>query len=314
MEIRQVGTSGLQLPVLGLGTLTWGYGILPDDAAALLSTLVEAGGQLVDIAEWYGDATALEVLGAILESGISRDDILINLKGAWRSTRGSLVRDTSRGGLIRSIDSALSRLGTDHVDIFTVDGHDGITPWTEIAGTLKYMVDTGRARYVGVSGVRSWEAARLASLLEARAVALTVLSDELSLSAPPVVAQGAIAREFGAGVIGTAPLGRGVLTGKYRRTIPANSRAADSFMSPYVHPYLNERGSRIVEAISVASNGLDLSATQIALAWSLSLPTVAAVVAGPRTTGQLDELILGASVDLPGEVAGALSTVVEGDR
>ena len=146
--------------------------------------------------------------------------------------------DASRGGLLSSLDASLRRLRTDHVDLWLVQTPDPRTPLDETVSALRLAVTSGRARYVGLSNHAGWQVARAATLLE-REIGLTAVEAEYSLL------QRGIEREvlpastvLGVGVLAWSPLGRGVLTGKYRRTIPADSRAASPHLAGFVEPYL----------------------------------------------------------------------------
>jgi len=310
METRQVGASGLLVPTLGLGTMTWGTTTDVHEAGAILTEFLDAGGRLVDVARWHGSAVAEEMLGTLLEASVSRSDVVLSVTGAWRQTTDGTERDSSRGGLLGSLDASLDRLGTDHVDLFVVTGPDGTTSWHETVSALDIAVSTGRAHYVGVSGVNAWQAVRAATLLESRGLALTAVSAELSLLRREDELEHEESNvEIGAGLIGWSPLGRGVLTGKYRRTVPADSRAADPALAPYVDELLNDRCAGIVEAVVTASQGLGLTPTQLSLAWSLTRPGAAATVVGPRTVAQLRDALAVEDVALPETVVEVLDEV-----
>src|SRR5256885_3374467 len=150
MQQRPLGRAGLLVSRLALGTMTWGRGTAPDDAAAQLKTFVDAGGSLLDTADVYGDGDAESVLGSLLAAVVTRDDVLIATKAGLRPTR-ERRRDTSRGHLLRSLDGSLSRLGVDHVDLWQVHGYDPDTPLEETLSALDFAVSSGRARDAGGS-------------------------------------------------------------------------------------------------------------------------------------------------------------------
>lgn len=307
MEQRAVGRTGLRVSELGLGTMTWGRDTDPLDASIMLTEFLDAGGTLVDTAAGYSDGGAEAVLGEFLAGGISRSDVVIATKAGvrtWRSERA--VVDASRGTILDSLDASLARLGTDHVDILLVQAPDPATPMEETAHALATAVETGRARYVGVSNHAAWQCAHLAGLLGSRP-GLAVVEAEYSLLERgierEVMPAGAA---LGFGVLGWSPLGRGVLTGKYRHATPPDSRAASPHLRSFVEPHLTERSFGIVESVVRAADGLECQPLDVALAWVRS--RVASAIVGPRTPGQL-RTILASDVDLPELIAGALTDV-----
>jgi len=305
-----MGTSGLLVPSLALGTMTWGTTTDVHEAGAILSEFLDAGGAMVDVALWRGSAAAEEMLGTLLETSVPRSDLVLSVTGAWRRTAHGTERDSSRGGLLAGLDASLERLGTDHVDLFVVTGPDGTTSWHETVSALDIAISSGRAHYVGLAGVNAWQAVRVATLLEARGLSLSAVGTELSLlrRAGELEHEESDA-EIGAGLVGWSPLGRGVLTGKYRRTVPADSRAADPELAPYVDELLDDRCARVVEAVVTASQGLGLTPTQLSLAWALARPGLSAAVVGPRTVAQLRDALAVDGVVLPEAVVEVLDEV-----
>lgn len=305
---RPLGSTGLRVSTLGLGTMTWGRDTDGDDAATLLRDFVEAGGTLVDTAASYGQGAAEELLGELIGPVVARDDVLVCTKAGTRRTAEGGAVDASRGTLLAGLDGSLRRLGTDHVDLWLVQSPDPGTPLEETVGALRFALDTGRARYVGLSNHGGWQTARAASLLEP-AHALAAVEVEYSLlergvEREVVPAAGAL----GVGVLAWSPLGRGVLTGKYRRTVPADSRAASGHLAGFVSPYLGAWATPIVEALVTAAEGLERPPLEVALAWVLAQPQVTAAVVGPRTPAQL-QAALAAAYDLPEAIVSALDEV-----
>ncbi|MGM0384410.1 MAG: aldo/keto reductase [Actinomycetota bacterium] len=307
MEQRAVGRTGLRVSDLGLGTMTWGRDTDPLDASIMLTEFLDAGGSLVDTAAGYSDGGAEALLGEFLVAGISRSDLVIATKAGvrtWRSDRA--VVDASRGTILDSLDASLLRLGTDHVDILLVQSPDPGTPTEETASALRTAVETGRTRYVGVSNHAGWQCAHMAGLLGPDP-GLAVVEAEYSL-----LERGAerevipASTTLGFGVLGWSPLGRGVLTGKYRHSTPPDSRGASPHLRSFVEPRLTEHASGIVESVVRAADGLECQPLDVALAWVRS--RVASAVVGPRTPGQL-RAILASDVELPVLIADALADV-----
>ncbi|GAA1893904.1 aldo/keto reductase [Asanoa iriomotensis] len=311
MQQRPLGRSGLAVSRLALGTMTWGADTDTDDAAAQLKGFVDAGGNLVDTADVYGDGEAEAVIGSLLDTLIPRDDLLIATKGGLRPGSGRR-RDGSRGHLLSSLDASLRRLGTDHVDLWQVHGYDESTPLEETLAALDYAVTSGRVRYAGVSNFSGWQTARAAAWQQALPGRTPVVATQVEYS----LLERGIEREvlpaceaLGLGVLAWSPLGRGVLTGKYRHGRPADSRAASPHFGPFVATYLDSQSSAIVEAVATAAGGLGVSPLEVALAWVRDRPGVVAPVLGARTVGQLLGALKVEAMTLPSEIETALDDV-----
>lgn len=308
MEERLVGGTGLRVSAIGLGTLTWGRDTDEEDAAQILADFAEAGGTLVDTAASYGDGGAEEVLGSLLGPVVARDEVVLCTKGGVRRTPRGPVVDASRSSLLASLDASLRRLRTDHVDLFLVQQPDPRTPLEETAAALEDAVRSGRARYVGLSNHPGWQTARVAGLLP-RATPLAAVEVEYSLLQRGVEREVVPAADaLGIGVLAWSPLGRGVLTGKYRRSVPADSRAASAHLAGFVEPYLTTEAAPVVQAVTTAAEGLGRTPTDVALAWLLGRPGVASVLAGPRTSAQLRSA-LEVGEELPPQIRHALDEV-----
>jgi len=309
MRQRRLGTSGLTVSTLGLGTLTWGDAVDHDTAGDLLVAFHEAGGTLVDTAPTYGDGLAELWLGELLTSAVPRENLVVVSKAGLHWHTGQRQIDSSRRGMLRSLDASLQRLRTDHVDVWLAHVWDPQVPLEETLGALEYAVQSGRARYVGVSNYWGWQAARAFSILEQARIPLLMAQIESSLLARAMDEVLAAGSGLGFGVVGWAPLGRGVLTGKYRHGIPADSRAASRSFPGFSERFLTDRHRGIVEAAYTAARGLDVPAASVALAWARDRDGMSAVLSGPRTLGQLRTAIDADSLTLPGEVRSALDDV-----
>ncbi|WP_415948793.1 aldo/keto reductase [Streptomyces sp. KLOTTS4A1] len=313
MEQRHLGRTGLRVSRIGLGTLTWGRDTDEHDAADLLKTFWDAGGTLVDTADVYGDGDAEYVLGRLIESGlVPRRDLVIATKAG--SVPDPYRRfDGSRGHLLSALDASLQRLGTDHVDVWQVHAFDPATPLEETLQALDTAVASGRARYAGVSNFSGWQLAKAATWqLAVPGVRTRLASTQMEYS----LLQRGVEREvlpaaldLGVGLLPSSPLGRGVLTGKYRHATPADSRGASASLAPFVAPYLDEAASRVVDAVATAADGLAATPLQVALAWVRDRPGVAAPVVGARTAQQLTEALSVETLSLPDEICRALDDV-----
>ncbi|THA27208.1 aldo/keto reductase [Streptomyces sp. RKND-216] len=318
MESRQLGHTGLRVSRIGLGTLTWGRepgeGYTAErDAADQLRAFWEAGGTLVDTADVYADGGAEYLLGGLLQDKVPRRDLVIATK-AGSVPDPERRFDASRGHLLASLDGSLERLGTDHVDLWQLHAFDPLTPLDETLQALDIAVTSGRARYAGLSNFSGWQLAKAATWQLAAPGTRTRLACtqmEYSLLQRGVEREVLpAARDLGLGLLPSSPLGRGVLTGKYRDATPLpGSRGASERLASFVAPYLDETAARIVDAVVTAADGLAVSPLQVALAWVRDRPGVTAPVVGARTAEQLGEALSVEGLSLPHEIRRALDDV-----
>ena len=312
MELRQAGDCGLQLSRLGLGTMTWGRDTDTHEAADQARAYIEAGGNFLDSASHYGDGDSERVIGGLIGTLFRREDVVIATKAGVAYEGGTLKTDASRTSLMASLDRSLTRLATDHVDLWQIQVWDPNTPLEDTLSALDWAYTSGRARYVGVSNFNGWQSARAISLQEANTAKAPVatLQNEFSLlnrgGEEDVLQCSAVLNR---GFIAWSPLGRGALTGKYRNGIPADSRAATPHFAAFIEPYLDERSRRIVEAVSVAAQGLGYSPLEVALAWVRDFPGVTSAVVGARTGAQLRGILASEEIKLPDVVRTALNEI-----
>jgi len=311
VEYRNVGRTGLKVSSLGLGTMTWGRDTEQLDAADQLADFAQAGGTLIDTATSYGEGAAEALLGSLMgkKRVVNRDDLVICTKSGTSRRGGGWVVDASRGNLLNCLSASLSRLGTDHVDLWLVQSPDRQTPLDETLSALSLAVSSGRARYVGLSNHPAWLVATAAARL-GHLPGLAASEDEYSLLARDVESETVPAcRALGVGLLAWSPLGRGVLTGKYRHSIPADSRAASAHLAGFVQPYLTTRAAAIVGAVVAAADGLGLAPLDVALAWVRGRPGVSSAIVGARTAAQLRSALRQSDLVLPEAISQALSDV-----
>lgn len=308
MELKQCGRSGLYLSALGLGTLTWGRDTDGPEAHDMLKAFVDAGGNLVECSPAHGDGMAVDVLSEGLSS-IGRHRVALVWRGAVRRAgEGAWVAAAGRGDLLRSLDDALARLDTDYVDVWLVEPRPEV-PLEETLEAATLAQRSGRAHYVGLSRASHWELAEAVTrgILGACAP-ITVVEAPFSLANASAAQTIAELSGRGVGVIAASALAGGALTGKYRHTTPADSRAASPHLRHMVEPYLEGHPRTVIEAASRAAAGLERSTGDVALAWVRDFPGVSAALIGPRTRRQLDTL-LGYSEPLPAPIRQVLAEV-----
>ena len=312
MQQRSVGATGLKVSRLGLGTMTWGRDTDEHEARDQLIAFTEAGGTLLDTAAGYGDGASEELIGTLIGDVVSRDEVVLATKAGISRRTGERVTDTSRGTLLTTLDASLARLRVDHVDLWQVHVWTDETPVEETLSALELAVSSGRASYVGISNYTGWQTAQAATWqrafpgrtpLASTQVEYSLLNRQVEHEVLPA------AQALGLGVLPWSPLGRGVLTGKYRTGTPSGSRAASEHFARFVGAYLDDRGRGIVEAVARAADGLGWSPLEVSLAWVRDRPGVTAPIVGARTAAQLDGVLGVEELTLPPEIVAALDDV-----
>jgi aryl-alcohol dehydrogenase-like predicted oxidoreductase len=312
VEQRALGRSGLVVSRLALGTMTWGRDTDEDEAAMQLTAFVDAGGTLVDTADVYCDGESERVLGHLLTDVVPRSDVLIATKAVGRTGPGPMGRGASRGHLLAALDASLERLGLDHVDLWQLHAWDETTPIEETLAACDLAVSSGRARYVGVSNFTGWQTAQAATWQRGWPGRTPLVSTQVEYS----LLQRGVEREvvpaaeaLGMGVLAWSPLGRGLLTGKYRHSTPSESRGASPQWQGFIDGLRSATSDRIVEAVITAAEGLGTSPLAVALAWVRDRPGVVAPVVGARTAQQLQASLDADGVRLPAAIRTALEDV-----
>jgi aryl-alcohol dehydrogenase-like predicted oxidoreductase len=307
MQQRYVGNSGFRVSALSLGTMSWSGETDEQDAAEILRIFIDGGGKLIDTAASYADGGAEAMVGSLLGDIVSRTEICISTKAGTSTSDGRRTVDTSRNAMLTGLDASLARLGTDYVDVWFAQAWDGNVPLDETLSALEFALRSGRARYAGISNFNGWQSAKAAAVagfpLVAAQAEYSLLQRKAEAELVPAV------EDAGLGLMAWAPLGRGVLTGKYRTSIPADSRAGRTDSAAYVEPYLAQHSSSVVEAVAMAARGLGRTPLDVSLSWLLSQHGVATAIVGPRTPVQAKEIMAAQLTRLPPEIARALEDV-----
>ena len=312
MEMRTLGRSGLKVSRIGLGTMTWGRDTDENEAANQVRIYLDAGGTFIDTAAVYGDGDAERVIGGFIGTLIARNEITLATKAGISFKSGARSISNSRTSLLGDLDASLERLGVDHVDLWQIHQWDPTTPLEETLSALDFAVASGRVRYVGISNFAAWQLARAATIQNPffGKVALSSIQSEFSLLNRKVEAEVLPAcEEVETGFIAWSPLGRGVLTGKYRTGTPSDSRGASPHFSAFIAPYLDARARAIVEAVCVAAEGLGYSPIEVALSWVRDHPAVASAIVGARTGAQLRGALSVEEIEIPPPVREALDEI-----
>lgn len=294
--------------------MTWGRDADAATARDLLRHFHDAGGTLIDTAPAYGNGVAERLLGKLIHTDLRRDDLVIASKGGFGQQHGERRVDTSRRALLDDLAGSLRRLHTDHVDLWQVHAW-GEAPLDETLAALDHAVSTGMTRYVGVSNYVGWQTARAATWQQAVPGRAQLVSTQIEYS---LVARRAelevipAAQAHGMGILAWSPLGRGVLSGKYRTGTPRDSRGGSDHFHWFVDPYLEPKYRAVTDAVITAADGLGLTPTQVALLWVRDAPCVTAPILGARTVAQLEDCLGVEDHVLPPAIVSALDDVTGG--
>ena len=311
MEFRQLGKSGLQVPILCFGTGTFGGGSEffrawgetdVAEATRLIDICLEAGVNFFDTADIYSQGLSEEVLGQAIQH-VPRDSILISTKATFPFGDGSNNSGSSRAHLTRQIEGSLKRLKTDYIDVYHMHGFDALTPIEETLSTLDNAVRQGKLRYIAASNFSGWHLQKSLGLSGqygwARYAGHQVYYSLVGRDYEWELMPQALAE--GVGALVWSPLGWGRLTGKIRRgqALPELSRlhkTAD--LGPKVP---DEYLYRVVDALETLSAETAKSVPQLALNWLLRKPTVSTVIVGARNEQQLRDNLVAATFALTAE-------------
>ena len=293
-----MGTTGLQVSELSLGTFEWGRRVDEATARELLDAYASAGGTALELPSFDAPAVAM-VSGMRLPSRVQ----LLARAGVRASGDGAQLR-TGRSDLLTDIRSLLRTLGRDHLDVLVLDAFDDQIPVEESASVLRTLADAGDIGYVLLSHHSAWQLALRAaeaSIPVAGAIAeYSLLRRDAEVSLRPALDY------LGLGLIAGAGLGRGVLSGQYLRGIPAGSRGATE-MSGYVGEFLDDDSTSIVQGVTKAAAALGVDPVDIALSWNRA-SLCASTVVSPRTRAHLDQL-LDSGLDLANEIRDVLDQI-----
>ncbi|MDZ5454411.1 aldo/keto reductase [Labrys sp. ZIDIC5] len=296
MDYRRLGASGLEVPVLSFGAGTFGgsgplfgaWGTTDEkEARRLLDICLEAGVTLFDTADVYSNGASEEVLGAAIKG--RRSEVLISTKTALPMGDGPRDYGTSRERLIRSVEAALRRLGTDHIDLLQLHAFDAATPIEEVLSTLDGLVRAGKVRYLGVSNFSGWQLMKSLAVADrhgwtryvANQAYYSLIGRDYEWELMP------LGLDQGVGALVWSPLGWGRLTGKLRRgqALPAGSRLHQT--ADFGPPVDDERLFRVIDALNEVAEETGKTVPQIAINWLTSRPTVSSVIIGARNEDQL---------------------------
>jgi aryl-alcohol dehydrogenase-like predicted oxidoreductase len=302
MEKRQLGNSGLEVAPLAFGGNVFGWTADEPTSFALLDAFVDAGFNLIDTADMYSTwvqghsgGESETIIGKWLKHSGKREQVLIATKVGKEMGPG--LKGLSKTYILRAVEASLRRLQSDYIDLYQSHDDDSQTPLEETLEAYERLIKQGKVRAIGAS---NFGAQRLAESLKVSEQAgypryeslqpLFNLYDRVDYEKELQ----ALCQEKGLGVISYFSLASGFLTGKYR----SKADLSKSARSKFVEKYINERGFRIVGALTRVAQELDLTPAQVALAWLIAQPTITAPIASATNLDQLNELMQAATVEL----------------
>ena len=322
MEYRILGGTGIRVSTHCLGTMAFGaWGNQDhDECIRTVHQALDAGINFVDTADMYSDGESEEIVGKAIAG--RRDEVVLASKFHNPMGSGPNDRGNSRVWIMRAVEASLRRLGTDHLDLYQVHRPEEETDIEETLAALTDLQRAGTIRAFGTSTYAGWQLVQAQSVSERRGLArfrteqppYSIFVRHVERDVFPV------AQEYGLGVLVWAPLGRGWLTGRYRR--------GDFDRSPEARATRNrERGGPIaaqfdedrpeiqrkldvVEELAAIADGAGISMTHMAVSFTLAHPAVTSAIVGVRTPQQIEELIAGADVRLDEATLDAIDAVV----
>ena len=311
MQQRPLGNSGIRVGRLALGTMTWGRTTDEYEARDQLAAFLDAGGTLIDTADVYSEGVSEELLGTLIQEFDCRDSVVVATKAVSLPNTERRF-NASRGHLLDALDRSLKRLDVDHIDLWQMHAWDSYTPIEETLSAIDSAISSGKVRYAGISNYSGWQSARACTMQQLKPGSAPLITTQMEYSLLERGVEREIvpaAKSLGIGILPWSPLGRGVLTGKYRHSIPIDSRGASADTSAFVSLYSDERAKRIVDALATAAQGLDASPAEVALAWLRDRPGVIAPILGARTNAQLLLALGSEELVLPDEITSALNDI-----
>jgi aryl-alcohol dehydrogenase-like predicted oxidoreductase len=317
MRFNRLGTSGLVVSELCLGTMTFGTqpgrfsaiaGLDQAESTALVKQALDAGINFIDTANVYTQGESERFTGVALKDlGVARSDLIVATKAMGRMGEGVNDGGVGRYHLLSQIDASLDRLGLDHVDLYQIHGWDALVPMEEMLRALEDIVRSGRARYIGVSNWAAWQIAKALGIAERRG-----FDKFASLQAYYTIAGRDLERELvpmmaseGLGLMVWSPLAGGLLSGKYRRG--DKGAEGEGRRAKFDFPPVDlDLAYGAIEAMAPLAEARGVSIAQIALAWLLHKDTVSTVIVGAKRPDQLADNIAACDVELTAQELAAL--------
>ncbi|HVF63378.1 MAG TPA: aldo/keto reductase [Casimicrobiaceae bacterium] len=310
MELRNLGSSGLRVSAVGLGCNNFGARLDVEATRRVVHRALDLGITLFDTADAYGNRGGSETqLGEVL--GGRRQDIVLATKFGWQMDDAGVLQGAARRYLTRAVEDSLRRLRTDWIDLYQLHKPDARTPLDETLRALDDLVRHGKVRYIGCSNFAAWQVADAHWIARELGVSRFVsVQNEYSLLVRDPEAELVPAMQhFGLGLLPYFPLAGGLLSGKYRRdaTLPPASRLTDTKRS--ADRFLTERNWTAVERLRSLADTRGRELLDVSIAWLLSRPAVASVIAGATRPEQIDANVDAAAAKLDADELAAIDHI-----
>ncbi len=312
-----LGRSGLKVSPLCLGTMTfgedWGWGTSEESAHQIFNAYIDKGGNFIDTADGYTNGTSEKLVGKFVKDAGLRDKVVLATKFTFNAEKGNPnAGGNGRKNIYRALEGSLKRLSTDYVDLYWLHTWDKVTPVEEVLLTLGDLVREGKIRYFGLSDVPAWYLAKMQTLAEAKSLhRMSALQLEYSLIERTIEREHIpAAQEFGLGVCPWAPLGSGLLTGKYKRDFNGGNDGRLSLLKgsgqPGFEKLFTEHNWAVVDALLEVAEAVGKSPAQVALNWVANRPGITSTIIGATKLAQLQDLFAAIEFQLPAEALAKL--------
>lgn len=311
MEYRQLGSAGVRVSVIGLGTNQFGSNMLPQaEVNSLLDAAQEMGINFIDSADVYQNGRSEETLGVALKG--RWDQFVVATKGYFAVGDGPNDKGASRYHLQNAVEASLRRLQSDHIDLYYMHRWDEHTPIEETLRTLDDLVHSGKVRYIGASAYASWQLAKANLLAELRG-----LTPFVALQSHYHMLERGVEKEVlpycqdaGVGFVPYFPLAGGFLTGKYKRgeAAPAGSRGE---RSGYVQQYMTDANYDKVEALTAWAVERGRGMNELAQAWLMAQPQVCSVISGATRLAHVESNVRAADWLLTADELAEITAVLD---
>lgn len=293
MQYRSLGRTGLKVSEVGLGTMMFGEKTGQEESARIVHRALDAGVNLIDVADVYAGGESERIVGAALRG--RRSEAVLATKLGRKTPLGEGL---SRGYIFKAVEASLQRLQTDYIDLYQVHRWDPQTPLEETLGALSDLVRQGKVRYIGCSNFAAWQLCKALWISDVRSLhRFDAVQPRYNLVHREVEAElFPLCLSEGVGVLAYSPLAGGILTGKYLEGIPAGSRAWQN--EGWQANRLTEAAQSAAARVQSVSEQLGRPAGQVAMRWCLANPAVSTVLVGPRTEAQWEEALSAATWSL----------------
>lgn len=296
LKQNELGRTGLKVGEIALGTMMFGEKTDALEATAIIHRALEAGANLIDVADVYAGGESERIVGRALKG--RRHEAVLATKGGRPTELGTGL---SRRYLFQAVEASLRRLDTDYIDLYQVHLPDEETPLEETLGALTYLVRQGTIRYVGCSNFPAWLLCKALWISDVKnLVRFESVQPRYNLfTRQPETELFPLCLDQGVGVLAYSPLGGGILTGKYLEGIPEGSRGWQN--RRWQEARLTPAALDAARRVAAASAELGRPAGQLAIRWVLEHPAVTCTLVGPRTLQQWEEALAASTWILPGE-------------